>query len=148
MREATDIADRGIMRAMHAAKPGLYEYQLQAESEYEFKRDGAYGPAYFALVATGKNTWYTHYHYNTAQYEGDPNDEPISTTQHRTSQYGGAQIALNLVNTQHAATASLYAFGQADHEFVNLIANDGSAPPLFQNQRPTGHLEAGFSKDQ
>ena len=67
MREATDIADRGIMRAMHAAKPGVYEYQLQAESEYEFKKGGAYGAAYFALIATGKNTWYTHYHYNTAQ---------------------------------------------------------------------------------
>jgi len=66
LREATRIADRGILRAMHAAKPGLYEYQLQAESDYEFKKDGAYGAAYFALVATGKNTWYTHYHYNTA----------------------------------------------------------------------------------
>jgi len=88
------------------------------------------------------------YHYNTAQYDGDPNDQPISTTQHRTSQYGGAQISLNLVNTQHAATAGLYAFGQADHEFVNLIANDGSAPPLAQSQRPTGHLEAGFLEDQ
>ena len=54
MREATDIADRGIMRAMHAAKPGVYEYQLQAESEYEFKKGGAYGAAYFALIATGK----------------------------------------------------------------------------------------------
>jgi Xaa-Pro aminopeptidase len=69
LREATHIADRGILRAMHAAHPGLYEYQLQAEAEYEFKRDGAYGPAYFALVATGKNTWYTHYHYNTARLE-------------------------------------------------------------------------------
>lgn len=67
MREATRLADRGIERAMHAARPGLYEYQLQAESEYEFKKGGAYGPAYFALVATGQNTWYTHYHYNTAQ---------------------------------------------------------------------------------
>jgi Xaa-Pro aminopeptidase len=72
LREATRIADRGILRAMHAAKPGLYEYQLQAESDYEFKRDGAYGPSYFALVATGKNTWYTHYHYNTAKLaDGD-----------------------------------------------------------------------------
>jgi Xaa-Pro aminopeptidase len=69
IREATRIADRGILRAMHAAKAGLYEYQLQAESDYEFKHDGAYGPAYFALVATGKNTWYTHYHYNTAKLQ-------------------------------------------------------------------------------
>jgi Xaa-Pro aminopeptidase len=69
IREATRIADRGILRAMHAAKPGIFEYTLQAESEYEFKRDGAYGASYFALVATGKNTWYTHYHYNTARLE-------------------------------------------------------------------------------
>jgi Xaa-Pro aminopeptidase len=69
IREATRLADRGIMRAMHAAKPGMYEYQLQAESEYEFKKGGAYGAAYFALIATGKNTWYTHYHYNTAMLE-------------------------------------------------------------------------------
>ena len=69
IREATRIADRGILRAMHAAKPGMFEYQLQAESEYEFKRGGAYGASYFALVATGRNTWYTHYHYNTAKLE-------------------------------------------------------------------------------
>ncbi|MBU3076841.1 aminopeptidase P N-terminal domain-containing protein [Sphingomonas quercus] len=66
LREATRLTDRGILRAMHAARPGLTEYQLQAESEYEFKRGGAYGAAYFALVATGQNSWYTHYHYNTA----------------------------------------------------------------------------------
>jgi Xaa-Pro aminopeptidase len=66
LREATKITDRGILRAMHAAKPGIPEYRLQAESEYEFKKAGAYGAAYFALIATGQNTWYTHYHYNTA----------------------------------------------------------------------------------
>jgi Xaa-Pro aminopeptidase len=66
LREATRITDRGILRAMHAAKPGIAEYRLQAESEYEFKKAGAYGAAYFALIATGQNTWYTHYHYNTA----------------------------------------------------------------------------------
>lgn len=66
LREATRLTDRGILRAMHAARPGMFEYQLQAESEYEFTRGGALGAAYFALVATGKNSWYTHYHYNTA----------------------------------------------------------------------------------
>jgi len=88
------------------------------------------------------------YHYNAAKYDGDPNDFPISTTQHRTSQYAGAQIALSAVNSQHNATAGFYGFGQADYEFINLIANDGSAPPLAQSQRPTGQMEAGFLEDQ
>ena len=88
------------------------------------------------------------YHYNAANYDGDPNDSPISTTQHRTSQYAGAQIALNAINSQHNATAGLYGFGQADSEFVNLLANDGSAPPMAQSQRSTGQMEAGFLEDQ
>jgi len=43
----------------------MYEYELQAACEYVFKKYGAYGPAYFALIATGPNTWYSHYHKNT-----------------------------------------------------------------------------------
>ena len=37
------------------------------------------------------------YHYNRANYDGDPNDTPISTTQHRGSQYAGAQIVFSAV---------------------------------------------------
>src|SRR5262249_39784083 len=39
---------------------------LQAYAEFEFKKHGAYGAAYFALIATGKNTFYSHYHKDTA----------------------------------------------------------------------------------
>ncbi|HKQ93422.1 MAG TPA: M24 family metallopeptidase, partial [Blastocatellia bacterium] len=51
------------------AAPGLYEYELQAVAEYVFKKYGAYGPSYFALIATGTNTWYSHYHRNTAKLQ-------------------------------------------------------------------------------
>jgi Xaa-Pro aminopeptidase len=43
----------------------MYEYELQAVAEYVFKKHGAQGPAYFALVATGPNTVYSHYHKGT-----------------------------------------------------------------------------------
>ena len=66
IRESTRIAGLGIIAAMRACKPGLHEYELQADAEYVFKKYGAYGPAYFALIATGKNTFYSHYHKNTA----------------------------------------------------------------------------------
>jgi Xaa-Pro aminopeptidase len=66
MREATRIAGLGIMEAMRDAKPGMHEYELQADAEFVFKKSGALGAAYFALVATGENTYYTHYHKNTA----------------------------------------------------------------------------------
>ena len=65
MREATRIAGEGIVAAMRASRPGLREYELQAEADYVFRKNGAMGVAYFALVATGRNTYYTHYHRST-----------------------------------------------------------------------------------
>jgi len=88
------------------------------------------------------------YHFNRANYDGDPNDVPVSATQHRESQYGGAQIALNAVTSRHNASAGVYGFGQRDDEFVHLIANDGSGLAAAQDRLSTGHLEAGFLEDQ
>jgi len=50
---------------MREAEPGMLEYELQAVAEYVFKKEGAQGAAYFALVATGPNTVYSHYHRGT-----------------------------------------------------------------------------------
>ena len=66
IREATRITGLGIMEAMRDARPGMKEYELQADAEFVFKKWGAYGPSYFALIATGRNTFYSHYHKNTA----------------------------------------------------------------------------------
>jgi Xaa-Pro aminopeptidase len=66
IREATRITGLGIMEAMRDARPGMKEYELQADAEFVFKKWGAYGPSYFALIATGAHTYYSHYHKNTA----------------------------------------------------------------------------------
>ena len=66
IREATRITTAGILAAMKAARPGMKEYELQASAEYEFKKGGALGGSYFALIATGPNTYYTHYNRNTS----------------------------------------------------------------------------------
>lgn len=72
IREATRITGLAIMEAMREARPGLYEYELQAPAEYVFKKFGSQGAAYFALIATGQNTLYSHYHFNTAKLaDGD-----------------------------------------------------------------------------
>jgi len=66
IRDATRITGLAIMEAMRDAAPGMKEYELQADAEFVFKKGGAYGPSYFALIATGTNTYYSHYHKNTA----------------------------------------------------------------------------------
>ncbi len=88
------------------------------------------------------------YHYNRANYDGDPNDTPVSATQHRASQYAGAQIALTAVTGRNNARIGAYGFGQRDDEFVSLIANDGSADSLAQDKISRGRLEALFLEDR
>jgi outer membrane receptor protein involved in Fe transport len=87
------------------------------------------------------------YHFNRANYDGSPNDVPISATQRLGSTYAGAQISLNYVDKQHNAELGTYGFAQHDNEFINLVGNDGSGSVL--DQKPTsGHLEALFLGDQ
>ncbi len=61
MRKAGEISARAHCRAMRAATPGIYEYQLQAEIEHEFMASGATAPAYTSIVGGGKNGCILHY---------------------------------------------------------------------------------------
>ena len=88
------------------------------------------------------------YHGNVANYDSDPNDSPVATTQHRNSKYAGGQIAFNGVTAKHNFSAGVYAFGQHDYDFAGLIANDGSGLSLAQGETNTGQLEAAFLEDQ
>nr|WP_317932579.1 Xaa-Pro aminopeptidase [Halioxenophilus sp. WMMB6] len=69
MRTAGQIAADAHVRAMRAAKPGLYEYQLQAEIEHEFARQGARFPAYATIVGSGANGCILHYIENESRLE-------------------------------------------------------------------------------
>ncbi|WP_044873138.1 Xaa-Pro aminopeptidase [Pseudomonas sp. LFM046] len=66
MREAAEVSARAHVRAMQASRAGLYEYHLEAELEYEFRKGGAKMPAYGSIVAAGKNACILHYRENDA----------------------------------------------------------------------------------
>jgi len=61
MRRAGAIGAAGHLRAMRACRPGLREYELEAELLHEFRRQGASGPAYTSIVAAGANACILHY---------------------------------------------------------------------------------------
>lgn len=61
MRQAARISAGAHARAMRAARPGMHEYQLEAELLYEFRRHGAQAPAYPSIVAAGANACVLHY---------------------------------------------------------------------------------------
>jgi Xaa-Pro aminopeptidase len=67
LRQAAAISAAAHNRAREFAKPGLYEYQVQAEIEHTFRLHGAIGPAYPSIVASGANACILHYVENDRQ---------------------------------------------------------------------------------
>ena len=71
MAEAARIAALAHMDAMRAAKPGMFEYEVEAELLYRFRRHGAV-PSYEPIVGAGANACVLHYRANRAQLrDGD-----------------------------------------------------------------------------
>jgi Xaa-Pro aminopeptidase len=72
MRRAARIAAGAHRRAIQRARPGRFEYEIEAELLYEFRRNGAQFPAYSPIVASGANACVLHYVFNDALLrEGD-----------------------------------------------------------------------------
>ena len=65
MRKAAAISAEAHRRAMVQCKPGLFEYEIEAELEYAFRKGGAQYPAYPSIVATGANACVLHYIQNS-----------------------------------------------------------------------------------
>ena len=61
MRRAAAISAQAHIRAMQMCKPGLREYQLEAELLHEFRNSGAQSVAYNSIVAGGANSCILHY---------------------------------------------------------------------------------------
>ncbi len=61
MRRAADISGGAHRRAMQATRPGIHEYEIEAELIHEFRRHGSQAPAYGSIVAGGANACVLHY---------------------------------------------------------------------------------------
>ena len=72
MHRSANIAAAAHQRAMQFTKPGMMEYEVEAEFLHEFYRRGAQAPAYTSIVAGGANACTLHYNANNAQLrDGD-----------------------------------------------------------------------------
>ena len=67
MRKAVDISVLGHIAAMQAARPGMWEYEIEAALEAEFRRNGADRVGYPSIVGSGPNSTTLHYDVNRRQ---------------------------------------------------------------------------------
>jgi len=64
MQKATDISVGSFERVLKACKPGIKEYELEAELTYNLVRSGGSRHAFMPIVASGKNACALHYNTN------------------------------------------------------------------------------------
>lgn len=61
LREAVRITRDGFMRLLHFVRPGVHEFEVEAELAHEFLRQRAGGFAYPPIIASGANACVLHY---------------------------------------------------------------------------------------
>ena len=61
MQKACKITEAGFRRLLSFTKPGVFEYELEAELIHEFIRNRSKGFAYTPIIASGKNACVLHY---------------------------------------------------------------------------------------
>ncbi len=72
MQTACNITEKGFRRLLSFIKPGVWEYEIEAELLYEFIRNRSKGFAYTPIIASGPNANVLHYIENNQQCkEGD-----------------------------------------------------------------------------
>ncbi|MEM7382456.1 MAG: aminopeptidase P family protein, partial [Bacteroidota bacterium] len=67
LQQACNITEKGFRRILRATKPGVWEYELEAEYLHEFVRNRSRGFAYQPIIASGANANVLHYVENNNQ---------------------------------------------------------------------------------
>jgi Xaa-Pro aminopeptidase len=156
MQRAADIAMAAHLAAMRAVRPGMHEYELQAELEREFRRANAV-PAYESIVGAGANACVLHYIANDApirdgdlvlidagaEVQGYASD--ITRTFPANGRFTRAQRALHdLVGAAHAAALAQARPG-VPYEAMHVAAVETLTEGLLQLGLLKGRLEKNLA---
>lgn len=68
LNQACDITEKGFRRVLQFVRPGVHEFEIEAEFAHEFIRNGS-GFAYLPIIATGPNACALHYISNSSRCE-------------------------------------------------------------------------------
>ncbi len=71
MKQAAKVSAQAHIRAMQFTKPGMWEYEVEAELIHEFMKHGCRYPAYPSIVGGGENGCILHYIENNAKLKNN-----------------------------------------------------------------------------
>jgi len=67
IQHAINLTNQAFRRVLEFVRPGVWEYEVEAEIIHEFIRNRATGHAYTPIIASGKNACILHYNENNQQ---------------------------------------------------------------------------------
>ena len=72
IKQACKITEKAFLRLLDFIRPGIWEFEIEAEIYHEFITNRSRGPAYAPIIASGANTCILHYVKNNRQcQDGD-----------------------------------------------------------------------------
>lgn len=132
------------IRSDHYDIPNNRLYAAFGINDEETERDAFVNASWLHIINTTQLlTVAPFFHRNTANYDGGSND-PLSPTDHRTSQYAGGQINLAATGHEHNVRIGAFGFVQKDSTLFALRA-DGTE--LSQRERLHGNVIAAYVED-
>lgn len=149
MRVAAEISAQGHLEVMRTARPGQYEYELEAVLTHSFRKRGAYEHAYEPIVAGGARACVLHYNQNDqpihdgelvlidagAEWGGYAGD--ITRTWPISDRFEGEQRAVY----DAVLDAQIFAIEQSVAGASNLGVHDATVERLTQNMIDIGLLQ-------
>jgi hypothetical protein len=88
------------------------------------------------------------YHFNRANYQSNPNDQPAATTANETGFYTGLQASISTVIAKNTLSAGVYGYAQHENDLFAAVFNDGSGnPPFTDNPVILAGVEELFVED-
>ena len=89
------------------------------------------------------------YHYNSGDYNSQPTDTPVATTENRASTYVGGQASFAANFKKNDLQAGFLSFYQSDNQLFGAIFNDGSGnAPFTDVEHPNANLETFYIDDK
>ena len=67
IKQACNITEKAFLRLLDFIRPGIWEFEIEAEIYHEFLSNRSRGPAYASIIASGANACILHYVKNNRQ---------------------------------------------------------------------------------
>ena len=87
------------------------------------------------------------FHDNRANYDSSLTD-PVVTTQHRASMYGGGQVSFSATASKNSLQVGVFSFYQKNDELLRALFNSGGGNAFSDTERPIGSVTAFFVDDK